>query len=158
MIRELLMFRLNLRTKLIIGFTAFLIVSSLINLIFFRDFDSFQKNVKMLTHASNLSNLCLEIRRYEKNYIIKKQVEDFNIATGFIEKAFDYIENIGDDIEVEDKNVLNELKSELEEYQTNFFPLKENCTDDDTIADCGDTQTNSTTGCRIRHTCRKTGE
>ncbi|MEJ2058793.1 MAG: hypothetical protein P8X39_13250 [Desulfofustis sp.] len=93
------MFRLNLRTKLIIGFTTFLIVSSVINLIFLRDFDSFQKNVKMLTHASNLSNLCLEIRRYEKNYIIKKQVEDFNIASGFIEKAFGYIENIGDDID-----------------------------------------------------------
>lgn len=134
------MFRLNLRTKLIIGFTAFLIVSSVINLIFLRDFDSFQKNVKMLTHASNLSNLCLEIRRYEKNYIIKKQVEDFNIAAGFIEKAFDYIENIGDDIEAEDKSVLNELKSELEEYKTNFLPLKDNCREVDKLADCGDTR------------------
>lgn len=133
------MFRLNLRTKLIIGFTAFLVVSSLINLIFLRDFDSFQKNVKMLTHASNLSNLCLEIRRYEKNYIIKKQDEDFNTAIGFIEQAFSYIEGIDDDIEVEDRTILDVLKSELEEYQTNFLPLKDKCGAEQALADCGDT-------------------
>jgi len=126
--------RLNLRTKLIIGFTAFFIVSSFINFIFLRDFSSFQKNVKMLTHASNLSNLCLEIRRYEKNYIIKKQVEDFNIATGFIQDVYDYIDNIGEDIDTRDKGVLEELRSEIEEYETNFLPLKESCneTDQDT--------------------------
>ena len=134
-----LMFRLNLRNKLIIGFTAFLVVSSLINLIFLRDFDSFQNNVKMLTHASNLSNLCLEIRRYEKNYIIKKQVEDFNIATGFIQQAFDYMASIGDDIDTSDKLVLEELKRELEAYQTYLLPLRDRCSGADTLSDCGDT-------------------
>lgn len=132
--------RLNLRTKLIIGFTAFLIVSSVINFIFLRDFSSFQKNVKMLTHASNLSNLCLEIRRYEKNYIIKKQVEDFNIATGFIQDVYDYIDSIGDDIDTRDKAVLHELRNEIEEYETNFLPLKDSCIETGKVAECGDTQ------------------
>lgn len=137
---ELRTIRLNLRTKLIIGFTAFLVVSSLINFIFLRDFDSFQKNVKMLTHASNLSNLCLEIRRYEKNYIIKKQVEDFNIATGFIKDVYDYIDSIGDDIDASDKEVLQQLRNKLEEYQTSFLPLKDSCIETDRVAECGDTQ------------------
>jgi len=132
--------RLNLRTKLIIGFTAFLVVSSLINFIFLRDFDSFQKNVKMLTHASNLSNLCLEIRRYEKNFIIKQHAEDFNIAADFIEEIYQYLDNIGDNIDRRDKNVLDELKRELEEYETNFLPLRDQCTDVDTVAQCGDTE------------------
>lgn len=134
------MYQFNLRTKLIIGFTAFLIVSSYINLIFLRDFDSFQKNVKMLTHASTVSNLCLEIRRYEKNYIIKKQIEDFNIAAGFIAEVFDYLDGIEDDIDSKDKEVLSELKNEIEQYQTHFIPLRDKCAGNLNFAECGDTE------------------
>ncbi len=121
------MFRLNLRMKLIVGFSVFLLCFSWINLAFLRDFDSFQKNVRMLAHASNLSNLCLEIRRYEKNYIIKKDREDYNIASNFIKEVFGYLGGIEKDIDIRDQKVLSELKRKMMQYQNHFVPLEDTC-------------------------------
>lgn len=132
------MFRLNLRNKLIIGFTLFLLVSSWINFIFLKDFESFQKNVRMLTHASNLSNLCLEIRRYEKNYIIKHEIEDYNKAADFIVEVLGYLNNIGNHIDSEDQQILSVLKNEIEQYRFHFIPLKDKCAGKLTLPECGD--------------------
>lgn len=121
------MVRLNLRMKLIIGFVVFVLCTSWINFAFLRDFDSFQKNVQMLSHASNLSNLCLEIRRYEKNFIIKKDIDDYNIASNFITKLLEYLDDIKSDIDLDDYNSLEKLKSEVIHYQNNFIPLKDKC-------------------------------
>ncbi len=117
----------NLRTKLVIGFTAFLLVSSYINVIFLRDFESFQNNVKILTHASNISNLCLEIRRYEKNYIIGNKVEDFNTATSFIDRVFTYIDNIEPKSMEEHRVFFNELEELIRRFETHFRSLKSEC-------------------------------
>ncbi len=132
------MYRLNLRKKLIIGFTAFLLLSSWINLVFLRDFDHFQKNVRMLIHASNISNLCLEIRRYEKNYIIKKQIEDYETASDFIKKAFDYFLEIESEVDIGDRLMLSNLKNELDQYMIYFIALKEKCAGKLNLQECGD--------------------
>ena len=126
----------NLRTKLIIGFTAFLIVATWINLMFLKDFDSFQKNVNMLTHASNISNLCLEIRRYEKNFIIGKGLEDYETVGEFIQKLFRYIVQIEKDISSEESRVIEELKKMIEEYQIHFGDLKTVCVGKISMSDC----------------------
>ena len=132
------MFRLNLRKKLIIGFTAFLLCSSVLNLIFLRDFDVFRKDVRMLIHASNISNLCLEIRRYEKNYIIKKELEDYNIASDFIKKAFDYFLKIESEIDIESQETLSNLRNELDQYMVYFIALKDKCAGKLNLQECGD--------------------
>ncbi len=132
------MFRLNLRKKLIIGFTAFLLFSSCINIIFLRDFDHFRKNVRMLIHASNISNLCLEVRRYEKNYIIKKEIEDYNTASDFIKKIFDYFLEIEIEVDKESQEMLSELKNELDQYMVYFIPLKDKCAGKLNLQECGD--------------------
>ncbi len=121
------MFRLNLRMKLIIGFVGFLLCSSWINFAFIRGFDSFQKNVTMLFHASNLSNLCLEIRRYEKNFIINNKIEDYNTTSNFIGNLFNYLGKIERDIDLDDQKVLAELRSDMMQYQNHFIPLKDKC-------------------------------
>jgi len=126
----------NLRTKLIIGFTAFLVVATWINLIFLNDFDSFQKNVRMLEHASNISNLSLEIRRYEKNYIIGQAQDDYNTAAAFVDQVIAYIEAIDQDIDSEDKNVLVRLEKMIQQYMVLFRDLKDNCPGPSLLDDC----------------------
>jgi signal transduction histidine kinase len=130
------MLQFNLRTKLIIGFTAFLLVASYINIVFLKDFGSFQKNVRTLTHASNISNLSLEIRRYEKNYIMKQEIEDYNIATDFINKILDYLSEVENDIDVEDQIILSDIKNEIDQYQIHFEALRGTCVGEPTAAEC----------------------
>ncbi len=126
----------NLRTKLIIGFTAFLVVATWINLIFLKDFDSFQKNVRMLEHASNISNLCLEIRRYEKNFIIGNGEDDYDTAAAYVDRVVEYIEGIKQDINRDDRHTLIGLQQMIEQYMVHFRDLKNNCTSPFLLADC----------------------
>jgi len=126
----------NLRTKLIIGFTAFLVVATWINLIFLKDFDSFQKNVRMFEQASNISNLILEIRRYEKNFIIGNARDDYDTAAIFVNRVIDYIEDIKQDIDSEYRKTLGILEQKIQQYMIHFRDLRDNCTDPSSSADC----------------------
>lgn len=126
----------NLRTKLIIGFTAFLVVATLINLTFLRDFDSFQKNVRMFEHASNISNVCLEIRRYEKNFVISDSLEDYETASKFVAQVIAYINDIDKDIDANDRKALERLKKMIKQYKVYFTDLKEKCTSTTTLEEC----------------------
>lgn len=126
----------NLRTKLIIGFTGFLIVVTYINLMFLKDFDSFEKNVRMLTHVSNLSNLSLEIRRYEKNYIIGNKLEDFNTASSYISQVFDYLDKIEQKNKDQHHTFFAELEEMFRQYEIQFRSLKDECIGILAISDC----------------------
>lgn len=139
----------NLRTKLIIGFTAFLVVATWINLIFLNDFDSFQKNVQMLEHASNISNLSLEVRRYEKNYIIGNDLDDYNTAAAFVDQVITYIQGIDQDINSEDKNVVDRLEKMIQQYMVLFRDLKENCPGPSLLDDCSYRETLQNKGAEI---------
>ncbi len=139
----------NLRTKLVIGFTAFLLVSSYINVIFLRDFGSFQNNVKILTHASNISNLCLEIRRYEKNYIIGNKIEDFNTATSFIDRVFQYIGTIEPKSMEEHRAFFTELEELIRQFETHFRGLKSECVGVLALSDCEHLEALHTLGSEI---------
>ena len=119
--------RFNLRKKLIIGFTGFLIVVTYINLMFLKDFESFERNVRMLSHASNLSNLSLEIRRYEKNYIIGNKLEDFNTAASFISQTFAYLNEIDPRTRERYGAFFAELEEMFRQYEVQFRSLKTEC-------------------------------
>ncbi len=127
---------LNLRTKLVIGFTAFLIVSTYINLMLLRDFDSFERNVKMLTHASNISNLSLEIRRWEKNFIIGNKIEDFNTASSFITQLLDYLDGLEPRSKERYASFFIELEDMIKQYEVHFYSLKSECVGNLVLSDC----------------------
>ncbi len=71
------MVHLNLRQKMIGCFCLHLFFYVVVGVLFIKDFEMFKDEVSLLTHAGNLSNICLEIRRYEKNFIIRRDNEDF---------------------------------------------------------------------------------
>jgi signal transduction histidine kinase len=140
---------LNLRKKLVIGFSGFLIVVTYINLIFLKDFDSFERNVRMLSHASTVSNLSLEIRRYEKNFIIGNKLEDYNTASSYISQVFDYL----NEIEPKNKERYDSFFAELEEmfrqYEIQFRNLKTECVGNLAISDCEHLEAVHTLGAAI---------
>ena len=125
--KKLVTTNINLRTKLIIGFVGFLIVVTYINLIFLSDFESFQRNVQMLTHASNISNISLEIRRYEKNYIIGNKSDDYNTASSYLERAYTYFAQIEPGTNEKFGSILAELEEMLRQYEVEFNSLRSNC-------------------------------
>jgi len=139
----------NLRTKLIVGFTAFLIVSTYINLMFLKDFESFERNVRMLTHASNISNFSLEIRRYEKNYIIGNKLEDFETASAFISQVFDYLSKIETRSRDRQREFFSELEGMFEQYEIHFRGLKNECIGSLTLSDCDHLEAVHTLGATI---------
>ncbi|MEJ2135759.1 MAG: HAMP domain-containing sensor histidine kinase [Desulfofustis sp.] len=126
----------NLRTKLVIGFTAFLVLSTYINLMFLKDFESFERNVKMLTHASNISNLSLEIRRWEKNFIIGNKIEDFNTASSFITQLLDYLDDLEPRSKERHASFFIELEDMIKQYAVHFNGLESECVGDLALSDC----------------------
>jgi len=60
------MFALNLRQKMIACFCLHLLSYIIVGVTFLKDFNMFNDDITLLMHAGNLSNITLEIRRYEK--------------------------------------------------------------------------------------------
>ena len=63
---------------MIFCFFLYLIFYGIYGSIFIRDFNVFSDDVTHLMHAGKLNNICLEIRRYEKNFIIRMRKKIFN--------------------------------------------------------------------------------
>lgn len=128
--------RLNLRNKLIIGFVGFLLISSAINYIFLKDFRAFERNLKMLIYSHKINNICLEIRRHEKNFFIRELPEEFQITTQYITDLLAFIESIENDVDVAYEDVLEQLKIEIGNYQTSFYLLEKECIDKNILTEC----------------------
>lgn len=121
------MIKFNLRLKLIVGFVLFLITSIGINILLHKDFEYFQKNVDMLIDASNVSNICLEIRRYEKNYIINRDRTFYKKAEEYIDKLYEYLPGMEKHIDPYHADIFRELKGKIERYKIEFVKLGKVC-------------------------------
>ena len=87
----------NLRQKMTGCFCLYLLFYIIVGATFFRDFEIFNDDVTLLMHAGNLSNICLEIRRYEKNFIIRHDNEDFVKVIEYVNKAQETVPQVVDD-------------------------------------------------------------
>lgn len=129
------MFQLNLRQKMIGCFTIHLIFYIFLGVTFLKDFELFEEDVTLLMQAGNLSNICLEIRRYEKNYIMRHDEENFKTVLGYVEEAIQAVPVIVNDLKImPHPPYLNDLNSKLVEYRDVFQEYKENCSQDRDIA------------------------
>lgn len=123
------MFHLNLRQKMISCFALHLIFYTVLGLTFLKDFEMFHEDVSLLMKAGNLSNICLEIRRYEKNFIIRHDEEDFKTALKYVEDAINYVPGILKDLQImPHPDSLIDLTTKLKEYRTVFESYRQTCT------------------------------
>ncbi len=123
------MVALNLRQKMVGCFCLHLLFYIIVGVTFFKDFAMFNDDVTLLMHASNLSNICLEIRRYEKNFIIRHDNDDFTRVLAYIDEAQQFVPRVIDDLKIMPQPThLQDLTAKLAAYEKNFQDFKEKCT------------------------------
>ena len=122
------MLHLNIRQRMIFCFFLYLIFYGIYGTIFIRDFNIFSDDVTHLMHAGKLNNICLEIRRYEKNFIIRHDEEDFQRVVEYLDEAQDYIPQLKNNVkEVAHPRHLNKLQKTLFDYKKTFLTFKTEC-------------------------------
>ncbi|OQX19371.1 MAG: hypothetical protein BWK76_04580 [Desulfobulbaceae bacterium A2] len=115
------MIPMNLRHKMMAGFAVYLVFFSWIMMFFLREFEIFKKDVQLMAHAGRLSNTCLEMRRYEKNYFIGDATADFDAVLGYAQSALDSLPEIIVDLGAgADGNRLQDVETKLRLYRAAF--------------------------------------
>ena len=123
------MFALNLRQKMIGCFCLHLLFYIIVGVTFLKDFDMFNDDVTLLMHAGNLSNISLEIRRYEKNFIIRHDNADFNKVLEYVDEAQQFVPQVIDDLKIMPQPThLEDLTAKLTTYEETFTEFKSQCT------------------------------
>ena len=118
-------------------FCLHLLFYIIVGVTFIKDFKLFSDDVTLLIHAGNLSNICLEIRRYEKNFIIRHDNEDFNKALEYIKEAQEFVPQVINDLKImPNPTHLQDLTAKLQAYKQNFLVIKKECTSEMDVADC----------------------
>jgi signal transduction histidine kinase len=139
---------LNLRQKMVGCFSLNLIFYIVVGITFVKDFEMFRDDVTLLMHAGNLSNICLEIRRYEKNFIIGQSEEDFAKVIEYVRKAQKTVPEVIKELKIVSHPVhLQNLVDKLATYLESFKEYKEKCTSEINITEC-----------QIRETLRSQGQ
>mgnify|MGYP007027640221 CR=1 FL=1 len=106
-------------------FCMLLLFYIIIGITLLKDFKLFNEDVNLIIHASNLSNICLEIRRYEKNFIIRQDKEDFTKVLEYIKEAQEAVpEVVGELMIMTRPTHLEDLAATLESYKQNFLIFK----------------------------------
>lgn len=95
--------------------------------VLYHDFEKFNEDVTILIRAIRLSNACLEIRRYEKNYIMRSELEDFLTAQKYINEAIEYLNVVPNDLKRPKPEILSNIETKLQQYRSAFKSVKDNC-------------------------------
>lgn len=131
------MFSFNLRQKMIGWFCLHLLVYVIVGITFLKDFDLFNDDVTLLMHAGNLSNICLEIRRYEKNYIIRHDKADYDKVLEYIAEAQQFVPRVIDDLQIMPHPAhLEDLTAKLIAYKNSFQNFQKLCKAESEIPVC----------------------
>ena len=131
------MISLNLRQKMTLCLCLHLLFYIIVGLIFLKDLNLFNDDVKLLIHSGKLSNICLEIRRYEKNFIIRHDNENFLKVFEYIKEAQQAVPQVIDELQVMPQPThLLDFTAKLAAYQRYFRSLKEKCDSGMDITDC----------------------
>ncbi|MCF8055140.1 MAG: HAMP domain-containing protein [Desulfocapsa sp.] len=123
------MIALNLRQKMMGCFCLHLFFYVVIGVTLLKEFELFNEDVTLMMHAGNLSNICLEIRRYEKNFIIGHETDDFTKVLEYTDEALSLVPQVIKELKIGSHPVhLQNLTTTLESYRDGFMEFKERCT------------------------------
>lgn len=87
-------FPLSLRKKAIIGLTGSLLAVLFVGIFFYENLSIIKTKQHVVEVADDLSNIVLEIRRYEKNYLLYLSQEDLQENQMYVQQARQIIEGI----------------------------------------------------------------
>ncbi len=118
--------RLNIRQKVIVGFTASIVVIGLIAWFSYHSLKAIELKQHVAEVANDLREIILEIRRYEKNYLLYGSREDLQENRRYTTLALKTLEEIAPNgMNLEVAAQLRQLRQELLAYQQVIAKIKE---------------------------------
>lgn len=129
---------LNIRQKVVIGLTIALLSIGLIGGISYRYLREIELKQHFVVIADDLSNIILEIRRYEKNYLLYGQNEDLLENRNYVHLGLDVVGKIAPGVKgLEGAPQLSALKTELLNYAAIMNQVQERMQQGHPLADAG---------------------
>ncbi len=115
---------LGIRQKIITAFVLSLVAFNLIGVVAYEDLLTIKKKVRFVEVANNLHNTILEVRRYEKNYLLYGMEADHEQALEYLEQS----RAIFQKIEIDTRGLkgigqIGELDQEMSRYGQLFTGL-----------------------------------
>ncbi len=120
--------QLSIKQKIIVGITVFFVAVGIVGLLSYRNLRIMGKKIKFVELADDLSNIILEIRRYEKNFFLYglSELDALNQNEEYIEDALILIKKLSGELEsLEGAPKIGILKKELIEYKKLVKKIKE---------------------------------
>jgi two-component system, NtrC family, sensor kinase len=93
------LFHLNIRQKVIVGFALCMLVIGLVGGISYHYLVEIERKQHFVEVADDISNIILEIRRYEKNYLLYGSEEDLAENRRYIDQGMELLSKITPEIQ-----------------------------------------------------------
>jgi len=124
---------LNLRQKVVLG-TAFCVaIIAIISILSFRNLVEIEKKVHLVEIATDLSSTILEIRRYEKNFLLYGQFENLEENLSFVQHAFAVLASLPSQAQnLKGYVYLEQIGKELLAYKNIVIKIRQYFTGDQT--------------------------
>jgi len=91
-------FSINIREKIIVGLAICILVIGFIGVNSYRFLHQIEQKERLVEVVYDLSNTILEIRRYEKNFLLYGSKEDLDENRRYIKKGIEVLSTIHDDM------------------------------------------------------------
>ncbi|MBF0474586.1 MAG: HAMP domain-containing protein [Deltaproteobacteria bacterium] len=109
---------LNIRQKVMVGLTVCLLAVGFIGVISYIYLSKIQYKQHVVEIADDLSNTILEIRRYEKNYLLYGSSDDIKENQRYVKQGLEVLANISSESQyVHDRLLLKQLETEFVAYR-----------------------------------------
>ncbi|MEW5774177.1 MAG: ATP-binding protein [Thermodesulfobacteriota bacterium] len=113
-------FALNIRQKIILGIVVSLLGMGLLGSISYRLLVQIEETLRLAEVVDDLNNDILEVRRYEKNFLLYANPDDARETLAYVQKALDLVERIEPG---QGQEAFARLRAELVTYRENFATL-----------------------------------
>lgn len=108
---------LNIRQKVVVGMTTSLLAVGFIGGISYLNLREIERKQHFVEVADDLSNNILEVRRYEKNYLLYGKDEDFQENQAYVQRALEVLTKIAPEFKnLQGAPQLNALHDDLMAY------------------------------------------
>ncbi len=112
------LYLLNIRQKVIVGFTASMILIGIIGGLSYSYLHSIERKQHVVEIADDLRDIILEVRRYEKNYLLYGSAEDLRENQNYTQLALETLAKIVPEVQnLKVSTQLNALREELQGYR-----------------------------------------
>jgi two-component system, NtrC family, sensor kinase len=110
-------FSLNIRQKIILGLTLVLLIAGAFGWMAHRYLLEIERKQQLVEIADDLSNIILESRRYEKNYLLYGSVEDLQENRRYSRQGQDVLSRISPELrDLKGAQLLSRIEKELLAY------------------------------------------